>query len=442
MGRDERAANEPIGVRLKRLRTDRGLSQRDLAEPGVSYAYISRIEAGTRQPSVKALRKLATRLGVTTEYLETGRDIDDVEQRELRLADALLALRFGDSPQAEAELERLFDEAIKAGDKAVAAQARIALALAADDRGDHAGAVAGLEQAFELERPSPLERSDAFATLGRAYGALGHTEREIALYEECLEEVSRLRGEHSALEARYRIYLSYALSDAGRFGRAEEVLHEALADSEAIDDRHMRVRIYWSLARLSEMEGNSMVALRHARKAIALLEATEDDLQRARAHLLAAWIMNSAHDPQGAHKQLERAERLFSDAASVDDIAILHVEQARMHALLGEGEPACNMARQAIALVDDNQHGAVLGSAHWALGEALALQGDHAESGEAFSRGVDLLEQNHRWREAAEACRAWARVLRESGRREDALDVLERSADFALRLAPEQSARQ
>lgn len=64
---------ESIGKRLKRLRLERNLSQRDLSGPGVSYAYISRIEAGARSPSVKALRKLAAKLEVTPEYLETGR---------------------------------------------------------------------------------------------------------------------------------------------------------------------------------------------------------------------------------------------------------------------------------------------------------------------------------------------------------------------------------
>ena len=41
------------------MREERGLSQRGLAEPGVSYAYVSRIEGGQRTPSAKALRKLA-----------------------------------------------------------------------------------------------------------------------------------------------------------------------------------------------------------------------------------------------------------------------------------------------------------------------------------------------------------------------------------------------
>ena len=65
---------ESIGNRLRRLRQERGLSQRELGEPGVSYAYISRVEAGDRTPSEKALRMLAARLDVTVLFLETGSD--------------------------------------------------------------------------------------------------------------------------------------------------------------------------------------------------------------------------------------------------------------------------------------------------------------------------------------------------------------------------------
>src|SRR3954464_9138927 len=86
---------ESIGGRLRRLRLERQLSQRELASPGVSYAYISRIEAGARRPSVKAPRQLAPKLGVSVEYLETGSDLRDVDQRELRLSDAELELRLG-----------------------------------------------------------------------------------------------------------------------------------------------------------------------------------------------------------------------------------------------------------------------------------------------------------------------------------------------------------
>src|SRR3954468_11463460 len=57
---DPAAPHETIGERLRRLRIERGLTQRGLACDGVSHAHISRIEAGTREASVKALRLLAT----------------------------------------------------------------------------------------------------------------------------------------------------------------------------------------------------------------------------------------------------------------------------------------------------------------------------------------------------------------------------------------------
>lgn len=67
------ARRESIGQRLHRLRIERGLSQRELSSPGISYAYISRIEAGARTPSVKVLRQIAGKLGITVEHLETGK---------------------------------------------------------------------------------------------------------------------------------------------------------------------------------------------------------------------------------------------------------------------------------------------------------------------------------------------------------------------------------
>jgi transcriptional regulator with XRE-family HTH domain len=102
------SGSETIGERLRRLRTARGLSQREVSAPGVSYAYISRIEAGTRTPSVKALRMLAARLGVPAEYLEYGEQPVDTTYVESELR----------------RLQRLLGEAEERGEQTAAADAR------------------------------------------------------------------------------------------------------------------------------------------------------------------------------------------------------------------------------------------------------------------------------------------------------------------------------
>lgn len=64
--------NETVGERIKRMRVARGLSQRDMEGPGVTYAYISRIENNERRASEKALRHIARMLSVTPHELESG----------------------------------------------------------------------------------------------------------------------------------------------------------------------------------------------------------------------------------------------------------------------------------------------------------------------------------------------------------------------------------
>jgi transcriptional regulator with XRE-family HTH domain len=68
-----------VGQRIRQRRLELGLSQRELATEGVSYAYISRLEAEDRQASIKTLRKLALKLGVSVYWLETG-ETDPAEQ--------------------------------------------------------------------------------------------------------------------------------------------------------------------------------------------------------------------------------------------------------------------------------------------------------------------------------------------------------------------------
>jgi transcriptional regulator with XRE-family HTH domain len=63
-----------VGDRIRQRRRELGLSQRELACDGVTYAYVSRLEANARIPSVKALRRIAPRLGVSVYWLETGED--------------------------------------------------------------------------------------------------------------------------------------------------------------------------------------------------------------------------------------------------------------------------------------------------------------------------------------------------------------------------------
>jgi transcriptional regulator with XRE-family HTH domain len=426
-------AGETIGQRLKRLRLDRDLSQRELAAPGVSYAYISRIEAGSRQPSVKALRRLAAKLGVSADYLETGSDLDPDGERELQLGDLELAVRLGETAAAAEGLRDVLAQAEAAGDHHCIWRARVSLAAIAMERGTFGAAVAVLEDAVRDEPFDPVIHDDVYGELARAYSAAGHAHRAVQLLERCLDELGD--GEDPMLEARYAVLLSYALSDAGDLSRAEEVVQQALERADESEDPYMRVRLYWSMARLASAEGRSTVALTNVRKAIALLQATDDTLHLARAHILAANIALKRDDASIASRHLDDAERLLGKAPAAEDaIEITHC-RSRVALLLGDAGRATALAREALSLIGDESP-SDQGRAYAALADALALGGTTDEAHEAFTHAVALLEQQNRWREAAATCRSWARMLRQVGREDQAMDVLDRATELAMRATP------
>ncbi len=268
---------ETIGQRLRRLRHERGLSQRELASPGVSYAYISRIEASARRPSVKALRMLARKLGVSADYLETGSEIRDVEERELRIADAELGLRLDeDTGPAETALLQLHDEAAAAGDAIAASRVSLALGLASAAAGRDAEAIERLEAGLDVSPVSPSLRPEVFATLGRAYTATSRPDLAAELFERCLGEIAEDAPEDVAARVRFTTHLGDALNELDELERAQTLLDAALERADEVTDPYARVRLYRSLARLNESRGRPLTALEYVRRALALLAVTDD----------------------------------------------------------------------------------------------------------------------------------------------------------------------
>ena len=422
---------ETIGQRLRRLRHERGLSQRELASPGVSYAYISRIEAGARRPSVKALRMLAKKLGVSADYLETGSEIRESDERELRIADSELELRLAEKPgDAERKLAQLRDEAVAAGDAVAASRANVALGLAAAAAGRNADAIERLESGLELSPVTSSGRPDVYATLGRAYAATGRPDKSVELFERCLTEVSEDAPEDLSAQVRFTTYLSYALTDLGDLERAQQVLDSALAQADAMTDAYSRVRLYWSLARLADLQHHPAAALDYIRRAIALLDVTDDTLHLARAHLLCGSILMSQDRAADAGRHFDLAEQLFGAHPEPEDIANLYTDQAKRAIALGEGDDAVLRARAAIDAVGD-EYPRERGNALWALAEGLALTGDTDGAHDAFQKATSLLERQGHRRDYVEAYRAWGKFLRRAGREEEALEVLEKAADLA-----------
>jgi transcriptional regulator with XRE-family HTH domain len=429
---------ESVGARLRRLRLELGLSQRQLAPRGISSAYISRIESGQRIPSVHAIRLLARRLGVTSEYLETGADIAPVEALELRLSDAELRLRFGDhSAEARRALQAVLKDAQRAGASEIVVRSEIALGLSSLAAGDQREAASYLATAVAAPLTSPQTHTNVYISLSKALRFTGRADQAAAVLEDALEELSPQTPETEGPRLRLATYLSYALTDLGQFERARAVLEDM--DAGAALDPHRQVSVYWSLARLAYMEGQPRTALREIRRAIVLLDHTEDSLELARAHLFAAEVQLWAGNLPGAERHLALAARLENLAADARDLGALHSCQALAQARRSDYGTASRLietAREELADAPAEQ-----GLLCFAHGLTEAARADHDAAAQAFEQAIAALTASSMHREAAAVCREWSELLTNAGKRDQAAHTAARAAQLSDHANPKFSSQ-
>lgn len=61
---------EKLGNNLKRIRTQKGITQGDIAKSlGVSRGFVSNLENGKTNPTLATITRLANAIGVTTDEL-------------------------------------------------------------------------------------------------------------------------------------------------------------------------------------------------------------------------------------------------------------------------------------------------------------------------------------------------------------------------------------
>jgi transcriptional regulator with XRE-family HTH domain len=90
---------EGLGDRIARLRRAKGWNQKDLGgRLGMRAAQVSKCERGSHSPRADLLRRLSEVLGVSSDYLLTGRSFGE-PQRDFRLRERLEALEQLPEPQ-------------------------------------------------------------------------------------------------------------------------------------------------------------------------------------------------------------------------------------------------------------------------------------------------------------------------------------------------------
>jgi tetratricopeptide (TPR) repeat protein len=409
-----------VGVRLKEARQRAGLSQRQLAFPGCTAAYISRLEAGARVPSLQMINQLALRLDVSGQWLATGVEPSPVEPMEL--LEAEVALRLGDIDEAE----RHFRAHLQPGDPArAAALAGVGQIAFRQERFEMS--IELLEESLAARKGRLISDPGAVDTLGRAHAIVGNLESAIALFERAVAEA---RSSDAGVETlRFSVLLANALIDAGANGRAEHALADVIQLAESSDDPVTAARVFWSQSRLHSMRKESDLAGRYARRALEILERTENDAYVGMAHHLLAYCELEAGNYADALALLERGRALFGSELPKRQDARFAVEEARALMGLGRHADAARAAAHALEIIEVMQP-ADRGRSYVVLSDVFLAAGDRERGRALLEHALDVLvDYGNRF--ALDAGRRLADLLEEEGDTAGALVALKRATEAA-----------
>ena len=405
-----------VGIRLKEARERAGLSQRRLAFRGCSPAYISRIESGGRTPSLQLLRELGARLGVTENWLATGKAFSTATL----LRDAEVALRLDEFDRAE----QLYTEALEESERDPEARAGAleGLGQLALRRGKPHQAVDLIWKALESGGLDPEERPGAAESLARAHAALGELPRAIAVLEKCVARYA----DQPLLFVRFSALLGAALTDSAEFSVAERVILAALEKGRELNDPQSRARLLWSQSKLLMEQGRCLEAEGYAERTLETLRGTEDAFSVALILQTLAYIRLELGRPEEALELLDEGWPTIASMGNPLEQTQYRIERARALAATGALDEAGSIAMDCVAALGDT-HRVDGGRALVVLGEVFEAVGEPERAREVYELAIERLEREPPGRYLVKAYKQLGTLLRSLGKSEEALELFDRA---------------
>ena len=403
-----------LGSRMRRLRLARGMTQKELAEPKYSYAYVSTIESGKRNPSREALEHFAARLGVTTDELTSGRPADLVPRLELGLLEARVSSSAGRLDEADRSLRSIAKEAKRYHLTEVRARSELGLGLQDERRARPEDALAHYDAAEELlaDEP-PTTWVDAVAGKARCYEALGDVRYAIFLLESLLDRLERDNLRDPDVLSRLHASLVFAYLDAGIYRKAAESGAQLVSLAPRLSDPLRIAQMHMNVARLFLHEGRGEDAERSLRRAEEVYRQLNMKTEMGGAYLALGYVASREGDFAKARPELERAVAIFEETSSEPDLAGALNELARIERSEGHNERARSLLERSIASTRSGDT-PTLARAHREMGATFANT-DSTSAEKHFRIAIELYERSEQAFEIALTYRALGDLFRVRG---------------------------
>ncbi|TYB60983.1 helix-turn-helix transcriptional regulator [Nonomuraea sp. PA05] len=415
-----------VGLRIKTVRRQRGLSQAQLAHPELSDSYVSLIESGKRTPTPAVLELLANKLDCSLSYLINGVTAEQMEDIELALGYARLALENGEVAEARTRFAELLENSNLAGLTSLRQEAEFGLALATEAAGDLGQAISIMLKLREEELPAERNIEVAVA-LCRAYRESEQLSEAVEVGEQLLSGNARQPWNDLLVELAATLLMAYY--ERGDMLRARQFAAELLNAADALGTPRSVVAANWNASIIARVTGHTDEAVTFIERALAVQMEHGKPRNTARMRLQATRtrLRTGLQDPVSARETLRAAITEFEQTStSTIDAATLYLELACAEYMSHDFDSAAEHAGAGRSMLPTFGH--VLGAeANLLLARVYGSVG-RTEEGRGFASDVESwLSPLPDTRRSASHWYATAETMEQLGDADGAVDAYRRA---------------
>jgi transcriptional regulator with XRE-family HTH domain len=257
-----------VGARIRSLRTAKGMTQAQVAEPNYTKAYISMLESGRTRASMKALEHIAGVLGVKPADLLGG--VAAPATPQYQLLEARSYIEQGRAAEAVPLLEGL-EEGLGASDQLVRLRY---LAIGYNVMGQPKQAFPLIERAQRMAEllEDAEEQVRVSAVLANAYWKTYAYEEALRLLRDIVAACDNGILNDPAFHFRRLVDLALVLTNLRQPKQALAAYERAITLADKFADRPMLGSLYAGLAKTYQDQGDLEAAIVYNQKSLQIFE--------------------------------------------------------------------------------------------------------------------------------------------------------------------------
>ncbi len=423
---------QTVGAKLRAARLAKKFTQSQLAHPDFSVSYVSAIERGQINPSLRALEIFAQRLGLSSTDLlskETSREADEFfaldrsmqseEEVELQFLEAQIFIRQGAARQVISSLYNLTSHALSPQQEI---RLRYLLGWAYYNMALLHEGESVLAEALKIANgPDGYLSLQILNLLGMVHASMHNYTLGLEYHKRCLAMLEKEQQPQDAFfmaQVYTNIGLHYIRLD--RFQDAIQMFQRALSMTEELISLDQLGSMYWDVSRHYAETKDYYNAALYGQKYLQLhLQEYSNSLRREIYHYLGRVMMHG--DTQRA---LTYLDQMLHDAFVLQDklaLSSVTTNMAECFLLQGKVDEAYEHAQKAYELASPSGDTIITAFALIVLGRVDYAQKDYEAGNSNFVAGLEMLERIGAHEDLPNQCVFYAQLLEERGMEHEAL---------------------